>query len=64
MLIASASLAGVKAAQSFRRGGSTVEVKGFFGSLFDLSFNDFITTKIIKVLYQPTRNTRNMEALP
>ena len=28
-----------------------MEVKGFFGSLFDLSFNDFVTTKIIKVLY-------------
>ncbi len=25
--------------------------KGFFGSLFDFSFTDFITTSIIKVLY-------------
>ena len=25
--------------------------KGFFGRLFDLSFNEFITTKIITVLY-------------
>ncbi len=25
--------------------------KGFFGSLFDLSFSDFITTKILKLLY-------------
>ena len=28
-----------------------MEEKGFFGRLFDLSFNEFITTKIIKVLY-------------
>ena len=28
-----------------------MEDKGFFGSLFDLSFSEFITTKIIKVLY-------------
>jgi hypothetical protein len=25
--------------------------KGFFGSLFDMSFSEFITTKIIKFLY-------------
>ncbi len=25
--------------------------KGFFGALFDLSFSEFITTKLIKVLY-------------
>jgi hypothetical protein len=25
--------------------------KGFFGSLFDLSFTSFVTTKLIKVLY-------------
>jgi hypothetical protein len=25
--------------------------QGFFGSLFDLSFSSFVTTKIIKVLY-------------
>ncbi|MBJ7519978.1 MAG: DUF4282 domain-containing protein [Solirubrobacteraceae bacterium] len=25
--------------------------KGFFGSLFDLSFSSFVTTKVIKVLY-------------
>ncbi|MBB6171042.1 hypothetical protein HNR23_001102 [Nocardiopsis mwathae] len=25
--------------------------KGFFGSLFDLSFRDFVTSKIIKLLY-------------
>ncbi len=25
--------------------------KGFFGSLFDLSFSSLVTTKIIKVLY-------------
>jgi uncharacterized protein DUF4282 len=25
--------------------------KGFFGSLFDISFESFITTKIVKVLY-------------
>ena len=25
--------------------------KGFFGALFDLSFSQFITTKLIKVLY-------------
>jgi uncharacterized membrane protein YedE/YeeE len=25
--------------------------KGFFGALFDFSFSEFITTKIIKVLY-------------
>ena len=28
-----------------------METKGFFGRLFDLSFNEFITTKIITVLY-------------
>ena len=28
-----------------------MQEKGFFGRLFDLSFNEFITTKIIKVLY-------------
>ncbi len=28
-----------------------MEGKGFFGRLFDLSFNEFITTKIITVLY-------------
>ena len=28
-----------------------MEGKGFFGRLFDLSFNEFITTKIIKVLF-------------
>ena len=27
------------------------DAKGFFGSLFDLSFSSLITTKIIKVLY-------------
>lgn len=25
--------------------------KGFFGALFDLSFSDFVTTKVIKFLY-------------
>jgi hypothetical protein len=25
--------------------------KGFFGALFDMSFSEFITTKLIKVLY-------------
>lgn len=25
--------------------------KGFFGQLFDLSFNEFVTTKIIKALF-------------
>ena len=25
--------------------------KGFFGALFDLSFSEFITTKLIKILY-------------
>jgi len=25
--------------------------KGFFGALFDISFSEFITTKVIKVLY-------------
>lgn len=28
-----------------------MQEKGFFGRLFDLSFNEFITTKIIKFLY-------------
>ena len=28
-----------------------MQEKGFFGRLFDLSFSEFITTKIIKVLY-------------
>jgi hypothetical protein len=28
-----------------------VDRKGFFGSLFDLSFSSFVTTKIIKLLY-------------
>ena len=27
------------------------QAKGFFGSLFDLSFKHFVTLKIIKVLY-------------
>ena len=27
------------------------DAKGFVGSLFDLSFNSFITTKLVKVLY-------------
>ena len=25
--------------------------KGFFGSLFDISFTEFVTTRIIKVLF-------------
>ena len=28
-----------------------MEGKGFFGSLFDLSFTEFITTRIIKLLF-------------
>lgn len=28
-----------------------METKGFFASLFDLSFTEFVTTRIIKVLY-------------
>lgn len=28
-----------------------MEVKGFFGSLFDLSFTEFITPRIIKLLF-------------
>jgi hypothetical protein len=28
-----------------------MEQKGFFGSLFDLSFTEFVTTRIIKFLY-------------
>jgi hypothetical protein len=28
-----------------------VQTKGFFGALFDLSFSEFVTTKLIKVLY-------------
>jgi uncharacterized membrane protein YciS (DUF1049 family) len=28
-----------------------MEPKGFFGSLFDLSFTSFIATKLVKVLY-------------
>jgi hypothetical protein len=28
-----------------------MQEKGFFGRLFDLSFNEFVTTKIIKVLF-------------
>lgn len=28
-----------------------MESKGFFGSLFDLSFTEFVTTRIIKVLF-------------
>ena len=27
------------------------ENKGFFGSLFDLSFSELVTTKIVKILY-------------
>ena len=27
------------------------ETKGFFGALFDFTFSDFVTTKIVKVLY-------------
>ncbi len=28
-----------------------METKGFFGALFDFSFSEFLTPKIIKVLY-------------
>jgi len=28
-----------------------MEKKGFFGSLFDLSFTEFVTTRIVAVLY-------------
>lgn len=28
-----------------------MEGKGFFGGLFDLSFTEFVTTRVIKVLY-------------
>ncbi|HLB73888.1 MAG TPA: DUF4282 domain-containing protein [Sedimentisphaerales bacterium] len=28
-----------------------MENKGFFGGLFDLSFTEFVTTRVIKVLY-------------
>ena len=28
-----------------------MEGKGFFGALFDLSFSEFVTTKMIKILY-------------
>jgi hypothetical protein len=28
-----------------------MEDKGFFGALFDLSFSEFVTTKLIKILY-------------
>jgi hypothetical protein len=28
-----------------------MQQKGFFGALFDLSFSEFVTTKLIKVLY-------------
>lgn len=34
-----------------QKAGSTIVQKGFFASLFDFSFSDFITTRIIKVLY-------------
>ncbi len=27
------------------------EIKGLFGSLFDLSFSELVTTKIVKILY-------------
>ena len=30
---------------------AVADSKGFFGSLFDFSFNSFVTPKIIKVLY-------------
>ena len=32
-------------------GNMDMNARGFFSSLFDLSFQEFITTKIIKVLY-------------
>lgn len=28
-----------------------MEEKGFFGALFDLSFSEFVTTRLIKILY-------------
>jgi hypothetical protein len=31
--------------------GFVMNTKGFFGSLFDLSFTEFVTTRVIKVLY-------------
>jgi hypothetical protein len=34
-----------------QKGAKLVQGKGFFGTLFDLSFSEFITTKLIKVLY-------------
>ena len=34
-----------------RRARLTVDTKGFFASLFDISFSSLITTKVIKVLY-------------
>lgn len=30
---------------------SSAEMKGFMGSLFDLSFSHFITTKLVKILF-------------
>ena len=33
------------------KGSQIMEGKGFFSSLFDLSFTEFVTTRIIKVLF-------------
>jgi hypothetical protein len=36
---------------SVERRYTVEQVKGFFGKLFDLSFKDFVTPKIIKILF-------------
>jgi len=37
--------------------------KGFFGALFDLSFSNFVTTKIIKFLFILTYFCQNAELI-
>ena len=39
------------------------ENKGFFGSLFDLSFSELVTTKIVKILYIITIGASGLIAL-
>ena len=39
------------------------ENKGFFGSLFDLSFSELVTTKIVKMLYIITMGLSGLTAL-
>jgi len=45
------SQADLEGGQSIRKEEEMEQERGFFGQLFDFSFTEFITTKIIRVLY-------------